>query len=199
MTLENGELRKGSRAVRRMDSSSRPMSYPSIPVVFQDNGGGRSVEAVFEESGEASGDILESEQDSFDLHMGSIPSSVTSILAATHVKIGSPEQLERPIDRKRFSMPAIAVQTTPVTARTNVPTRMSGEHRRRSGLTSGPSSPRFSLVLSGAGKRKSISTSTQADIAGADASGWTEQAVVGGGLAAAKLNEILERVKQTEM
>jgi hypothetical protein len=199
MPLDEEEIKSDLRAKRRMSSSARPLSYPSIPIIFQESNGSarRSVEAVFED------DILEtssvgptSDREHVDVLPGSVPSSITSLPASSAQNFSLPEP-EPFVNRKRFSMPAMAIQTTPVTARTNSQTRISGDYlnRRRSGTGSGASSPRFSLVLNGAGKRKSVSTAPQADIA---AGLGVQNTDIGEGLAAARLNEILQRVKQIE-
>ena len=193
MSLEDDHVRTGLLAKRRMSSGTRPTSHPSIPLIFQESGemSGSSVD-VCEDDDEDQHDS-EREIGSIGGQPGSVPSSITSLPARP---FRTPD-LGDQVDRKRFSMPAIAVQTTPVTARTSpVSARLPNGQYRRSG--SSASSPRFSLVLNGGGRRTSLLTSTQADMAGAETSGWKGQEE-GTGLAVAKLTEILESMKRTEV
>jgi FYVE/RhoGEF/PH domain-containing protein 5/6 len=88
--------------------------------------------------------------------------------------------------RKRFSMPAVALQTTSVVARTEV-----GEHDRDGVGVNGARVTRFSLVLGGRAQTHGHG-GTQSEVGGKvrDAGGKAE---LGKGVAASKLSELLGR------
>ncbi|EJD03537.1 uncharacterized protein FOMMEDRAFT_132998 [Fomitiporia mediterranea MF3/22] len=156
---------------------ARPLSHPVIPQVFAESFEGSYLSKRSEE-GEDLKEIDESNAETDRV--------LEDISAAS---LNSPSLLSAPIDsiesfaseevspraRKRFSMPAIALQTTPVTTRPKV----SGEGRLK----------RFSLVIGG--KQKPVAQAQATGLSGRnDPAAETDLKY---GIAAARLQELLER------
>ncbi|TDL26367.1 hypothetical protein BD410DRAFT_518305 [Rickenella mellea] len=165
--------------VRRRRMSSRPLSYPAIPLEFQDSrADSASVLTVPELSQEATDEegidkppelYLNSRQQTPD--SGNIPQSSET---DTDLEPELNSRVRR--SRKRFSMPALAIQTPQVTAQPNV----TGAGRAK----------RYSLVLGGKGKN--IYNVRQADklIDERDVNGSELRSGV-----AANLHDILQRTQ----
>lgn len=154
---------------RNRPVKARPISHPSIPQQFQrayseQPGSFREDQSILEDA------VPESPEEWNGLRASS-PLSLDEASMATDPSSSSPPL--RPPNRKRFSMPALAVQTTSVTTRPAV----SGEG----------SAKRFSLLLSGNGKaRRSMDVSQL----------QTEPPIhdgFGNGVAVARLAKLLQR------
>lgn len=171
-------------------SSARPISHLGIPEAFQEYPGySPSSEDVSSWADRRNGRLgasrlspqeheVDEDGDVF-LDRGSSSKSENVLSERASNEPGSPSVFEvSPGQRKRFSMPAIALQTTQVTARPNV-------------MGEGPSK-RFSLVLGG--KYKAPAHVQTLDSAGQVAS----TGEMTHGIAAAKLIELLERGKSSE-
>ncbi|KAI5118054.1 hypothetical protein M0805_005901 [Coniferiporia weirii] len=178
---------------RRVDvirrQKSRPLSYPVIPQVFgEENYSGLLMVSranaeedrlkdlnVSKLSEGDKGKILE------DISTVSLNSPVYPSSSTGDITLSSAEGEVSRRNRKRFSMPAIALQTTPVTARPKV----SGEGRSR----------RFSLVLGGKVRAPAhVQTHDHPS-----ESGHIEDGGLRHGIAAARLEELLERTKSAQI
>lgn len=169
---------KRAEVIRR----SRPLSYPVIPQAFSDS---QNLKSLVLEEPVSKDDLIPEEN---------VPvPSPEGILTTSSVLLHSPDQAARgsnslpqspmkteeraPNSRKRFSMPAVALQTTSVTTRPKV----TGE---------GPTK-RFSLVLGGR-SRSSLSDEQSSQQTASDKQDLRH------GIAAAKLLQLMKKVQSTE-
>jgi FYVE, RhoGEF and PH domain containing 5/6 len=179
-------------AIRR--SKARPLSHPVIPHIFVE-----SLENLNPGTSDHKPGVepasFDSSSDSRQLHPQSQPyedpsRSVLSLQTTNPGDADVPTAYDElsPRTRKRFSMPAIALQTTPVTA---LP-RASGEGR----------SKRFSLVLGHNGRHKaSIDQAKTVEGSTLESGASTEdgESDLRRGVAAVKLQELLGRVNDARI
>ena len=164
--------------------NSRPLSHPVIPQVFQDSKIDVSTSGAVDSNGDVAMKLDDQKNTSEGVEQQVeieelTPESATSLgsVEGTSVSLTFNED-ESPIRRKRFSMPAMALQTTSVTTRPDV----TGEGRRK----------RFSLVLGG---KHRVSTHLHAlDFQAQSASSGDLRH----GVAAARLTELLEKMKPVD-
>ncbi|KAH8119782.1 hypothetical protein DFH11DRAFT_1556530 [Phellopilus nigrolimitatus] len=168
----------------------RPVSHPVIPQMFGDSDISALLAAPRESRDE---NVANKSEDPEDPREGQAQAQVLEDISSASLNAPSPhESTSSPIipstaeeisarNQKRRSMPAIALQTTAVTTRPKV----SGEGRSR----------RFSLVLGG---KHRVSTHLQAhDYPNGEGDG--REGNIQHGIAAARLTELLERTKSSQL
>ncbi|KAF8972714.1 hypothetical protein BDZ97DRAFT_853105 [Flammula alnicola] len=195
---DNNDIVSGSderehRARMRVKSHQRLRSYRQIVEDFQEQARARKEEKANDEAGEGEifeGDDDEDDAEAEDLDQSDVWYTPTHSLASSPVSSPRKRREDTARRSKRFSLPAIALHTTNVTARTSEigpDTAVSRETSSGEPSASGIGrSKRFSLVLAG---RNSYYT---------DSSGRSPNDEVGDsglsrGVAAARLNELLGR------
>jgi hypothetical protein len=189
------QVEMGPRERVRMVRSPppRPRSYVQILEDFEENNNARFA-AVQEEDADAGADSRASSR----------PQTVVDLNDLDAEEFVPPRRREDTARRnKRFSLPAVALQTTSVTARTQAPgPGQDGRPRERDGQGRAPRAKRFSLVL-GTRHHQHQPSRTQSEMVMAgrgrieeeDAAAAAQEGApeLGKGVAAGRLSELLGR------